>query len=464
MRAVKHECRGAHRLPSGRVSEQRGDGRDEGVGVRDLDGGAGRLRLFRCFGEIEHMRTHERRPSRADRLDQVLPAERQEAAADEGDVGGSVVARHLAHRVTKHDFDVGRHGSIAAAKHERDPASAKQFGHLREALRMTRDDHRQRARRKRACRECVEKKRLLAVPGRCSDPYGTRLAEARPELPSQRLAGVRRDRVEFQIPGDDGGRRTECRKSCRIDIGLGRDAGQCTEHRSRERGKGGVEPRGSRRHSRIDEVDRHAGLVRERDEIGPQFGFHEKPDARIEMREESPYGERRVVRQPCLQHAVAEERAPGFAAGRRHVRQQHGRIWMRAAQPQDEWRRGAGFAERDGVHPDDPWRCRAPVSAVTLADVLAIAGFAAAAPHEAQRRERQRRAPQQRIEAAQRIHQQRGAWRINSEAARRTSSGVGGVPMPPRSRAHGPAGPTPQRSGSVATNSETVGVPSAAAR
>ena len=142
------------------------------------------------------------------------------------------------------------------------------------------------------------------------------------------------------------------------------------------------------------------------------------------MREESPHGERRVVGQPRLQHAVAEERAPGVAAGRRHVRQQQGRVGMRAAQPHDERRRGAGFAERNGVHPEDPRRRRGPVSTVALADVLAIAGLAAAAPQEAQRRERQRRAPQQRIEAAHRIHQQRGALRISS--ARGAHDGIRG--------------------------------------
>ena len=54
--------------------------------------------------------------SGADRLDQVLPAERKQAAADERDVGGRVVARHLAHRVAEHDFDVGGHGRVAAAQ------------------------------------------------------------------------------------------------------------------------------------------------------------------------------------------------------------------------------------------------------------------------------------------------------------------------------------------------------------
>jgi hypothetical protein len=82
-------------------------------------------------------------------------------------------------------------------------------------------------------------------------------------------------------------------------------------------------------------------------EIRPQLGFHDEPHARLEVREERAHRERHVIRQPCLDDTIAEQRAAGRATGRRHVRHQHGRLGMRAAKPVDEWRGGACLAERN---------------------------------------------------------------------------------------------------------------------
>ena len=76
------------------------------------------------------------------------------------------------------------------------------------------------------------------------------------------------------------------------------------------------------------------------------------------MGEEPPHGERRVVGQPRLQHAVAEERASGGASGRRHVCQQQSGVGVRAAQPLDQRRRSACLAERDGGTRDSTGRAR----------------------------------------------------------------------------------------------------------
>ena len=156
-------------------------------GIRDFDRGAGRQRLLGGVGEVEHVRTDERRPSQADRLDQVLPAERKQAAADERDVRGREVAGHFAHRVAEHDFDVGGHGRVAAAAHERHRALAQEIGDGRESLRMARDDDGERARRQAARGERIEDHRLLAVARGCGDPRGPRFAEAHLELASQGL-------------------------------------------------------------------------------------------------------------------------------------------------------------------------------------------------------------------------------------------------------------------------------------
>jgi hypothetical protein len=121
------------------------------------------------------------------------------------------------------------------------------------------------------------------------------------------------------------------------------------------------------------------------------------------MRKEPAHCERRIVGEPCLQNAVAEEIASRGAACRGHVRDEDRRAGIRSAKALDERRGGARLAERDGMHPQDSRRRDAAITSVTLADRLAIPGLAPPPPREAQRGERRGRIPQQRIEAAHRV-------------------------------------------------------------
>ena len=76
------------------------------------------------------------------------------------------------------------------------------------------------------------------------------------------------------------------------------------------------------------------------------------PSAGWKCVEEARDDERRVVGQPGLHVAVAQQRAAGVAPGRRAVRQQQAHARARRAQRRDQRRRGARLAERDGVDPE----------------------------------------------------------------------------------------------------------------
>ena len=160
-------------------------------------------RVGRRLGEVEHVRADERRPADGDRLDQVLAAERQQAAADEGDVGGRVVRHHLAHRVAEHDADVGGHRRSALRRTNAMPRSRSRSATAVEALRMPRHDDGQRARRQR---RRARARRGSAPPRRRGSSRRSRpgaRAEARAQLPPQRERGLARRDVELEVAGDE---------------------------------------------------------------------------------------------------------------------------------------------------------------------------------------------------------------------------------------------------------------------
>ncbi len=106
---------------------------------------ASRTGIDRIFGrllEIEGMRSDQHRAIAGGRLDEVLPAERQQAAADEGKIGQRVVGRHLPHAVAQPDLGVGS-GQGQAAADETQSLALQQAGHLVETLRVTRHQNQQ---------------------------------------------------------------------------------------------------------------------------------------------------------------------------------------------------------------------------------------------------------------------------------------------------------------------------------
>ncbi len=175
----------------------------------------------------------ERRPSQRDRLDQILSAERKQAAADENDVGGRAVARHLAHRVTEHDVDVVRNRCVVAAAHERNAALAQERRDFREPLRVAGNDDGECRGRQSARGDRVQDQRLLAFARRGGEPDGPRLAEAKPELATERNGGVGDVDVELEVADHGGARRAQRGDARGVCLALRRNAGERRHHRAR---------------------------------------------------------------------------------------------------------------------------------------------------------------------------------------------------------------------------------------
>ena len=83
---------------------------------RDPQRRAGGERQLGGVGEVEGVRAHHHRAAAGRGLDQVLAAERREAAAEQGDIGERVLGRHLAHRVAEPDIGARRFGGRRSAQ------------------------------------------------------------------------------------------------------------------------------------------------------------------------------------------------------------------------------------------------------------------------------------------------------------------------------------------------------------
>ena len=157
MRGAKPVRRSAHLIAPCGVAQQSRNFFDQRARIRDAHRRPGVDRLRARLGEVERVRADQRRHAERDRLDQILAAERQQAAADERDVGRGVVREHLADRIAQHDGRIGVDRSVLAATDESHVAHAQQLCDRIEALRMARDDDRQRSARQCSCRMAGER-------------------------------------------------------------------------------------------------------------------------------------------------------------------------------------------------------------------------------------------------------------------------------------------------------------------
>ena len=73
-----------HRCAQRRIAQQRGSFAQQCVGVHHARGGTGRQRILADVGEVEGVRSDQHRRADRARFDQVLSAQRQQAATDEG--------------------------------------------------------------------------------------------------------------------------------------------------------------------------------------------------------------------------------------------------------------------------------------------------------------------------------------------------------------------------------------------
>ena len=105
-------------------------------------------RIVGRLGKVEGVRSDHHRDSHPTRLDEVVTAKRQQAAADERDMGRRVVHRHFAHRVAQQNgcgvHAARRRAPVCQGRATQYGSAARldQAGHVIEALRMPRDqDH-----------------------------------------------------------------------------------------------------------------------------------------------------------------------------------------------------------------------------------------------------------------------------------------------------------------------------------
>ncbi len=225
----------AHDGQERRIGKELGHRRHERVDVVDppcgpcFDGAGG------CVGEVERMRPHQHRRADGERLDQVLSAERKQAAADKREIDRCIVGEHLSHRIPEHDPDVGGDGPVLAPANEWNAARAQHFGHRFETLRVTWHDQQQGVRERRCAGKRVHDQRFLAFTRACGHPQPTSRAEAMAQFLAQRERGIGYAHIEFQVAGDDRTRSAQRSEAIGVRLRLRRHPGEPREHRTRQR-------------------------------------------------------------------------------------------------------------------------------------------------------------------------------------------------------------------------------------
>ena len=166
------------------------------------------------------MRAHQQRAAAGGGLDQVLPAQRLKAAAQQGQVGQAVIQRHLTERVTQPNTAQAacqrwrirrRPGPALAAPLQRKTLRLNQRRHLVKALRMARHDQPLGLETGRSARPGLlcgagaeglffqgqQQLRLLARARTCQ--HGHRPAPSRPALAPRRQQASIRAGIELEV-------------------------------------------------------------------------------------------------------------------------------------------------------------------------------------------------------------------------------------------------------------------------
>ena len=349
-----------------RASPRRADasvtaGGDAGRHVGDAGRGAGGESELGGVAEVEGVRAHDDRTAARRRLDQVLAAERREAAAEQGDVGERVPGRHLEHRVAEPHVGVGGCGGPlvagpGAAPRQREAGIGDQLGDGLEALRMARHDDQQRPRRGDAAarRRAASPPRLRASTrrrrrrgrGRRARPGRARAASASAAMSYFRLPTTLTSRTPASR------RRTASASVCASAAARLSNAGRSNASTRRPR---------RRLRSLMRALASRTGTPRA-EAMASRFGqisvSISTPTAGSDVAEEAAHRAGHVERQPELGVAVAQQGLPGAAAGGGAMGEQDASAGPRRAQGVQQRRGGARFAERDRVHPDRARRHR----------------------------------------------------------------------------------------------------------
>ena len=230
--------------------------------------------------EVEGVRPHDDRAAAGRRLDQVLPAQRREAAAEQGHIGHAVVQRHLAQRVA--DPDVGRRRAArptrCGAKRVKPccaasaATSSKRCG-WRGTTQPARGRRRRRARSGRACTSARNSRLLaLARAGEHHHRLAARRRARRGPAPAAPASGAASN---FRLPNTPLTVAPACASRCASAFGLRPHGGQRRIGRARQARQ---PPRLRQRllaQARVGQHQRHAARPALRHQVGPDLGFHQ---------------------------------------------------------------------------------------------------------------------------------------------------------------------------------------------
>ena len=255
------------------------------------------------------------------RLDQVLTAERQQAAADESDVAGGGVGEHLSHAVAQHHLGFRGDGFVCRAALKPDAALGQHLGHLLEALRMARHDDDEQVGDADSGKRFHDQ-RFLAFPGAGGEEYRACSPEPFAQVFPQADRAWRYFHIEFQVAGNFHRRCAQFDQPACIRPGLGGNRRQGLQAVAAESLEAAIFARRFFRHPRVDQQQRYPGFLAGLHQVEPDFGFHQQPDFGLEVAEKALHRKREVVGQVALQHTVAEQLPAGFPTGGGHVGEQ----------------------------------------------------------------------------------------------------------------------------------------------
>ena len=98
-------CR-THRGQTPGILKERIDASAQFLSISHAQSSTRRNRILGCLQEVESVWPDQDRTTTGRGLDQILPAKRQQATANEGQVGKTEIGRHLAHTIAEPDLGI----------------------------------------------------------------------------------------------------------------------------------------------------------------------------------------------------------------------------------------------------------------------------------------------------------------------------------------------------------------------
>ena len=188
-----------------------------------------------------------------------------------------------------------------------------------------------------------------------------------------------------------------------VGLALGRDHDAVRERLAKQRDHAPVLADRARRDARARKHERHAAAPAFAVQVRPQLGLEDHRELRLHAVEEAPDRPRQVERHVAQVHAVAEQQPCAGGAGRRDGGEQDAVLRVALLELRDQRLGRLHFPDRHGVDPDRGPGDGGP-QAEALAEPLAVARIAQAAPQLHQDGDGRREVDEDVIEVVHRPH------------------------------------------------------------